>query len=97
LMVQLWGPWESPRRLKCWRTCVQWGPWWPLGWKWAWQGMEIMCERKRKMELLPEISENKSSVSHDQVMYAKCHSDLAHGLNRNLLHVEPHYQILHMA
>jgi len=31
LMVQLWGPWESPRRLKCWRTCVQWGPWLKVG------------------------------------------------------------------
>jgi hypothetical protein len=68
-----------------------------LDWKWAWQGMEIMCQRTRKMELLPEISENKSSLSQVQVMYAKCHSDLDHGLNRNLLHIEPHYQILHMA
>ncbi len=55
------------------------------------------AKERRKMELLPEISDNKSSVSHDQVMYAKCHSHLDHGLNRNLLHVEPHYQILHMA
>jgi hypothetical protein len=55
------------------------------------------AKERGKWNCFPEISENKSSVSHNQVMYAKCHSDLAHGLNRNLLHVERRYQILHMA